>query len=848
LVMAGPRRVFLSHTSELGQFPAGRSFVAAAEGAVSRAGEAVTDMAYFPARDDKPAGYCQARVRACDVYVGLVGLRYGSPVRDRPGVSYTELEFEAATEAGLPRLVFLLDENAALPIPAAQLHDDDPGRRARQRAFRDRLREAGIMTVEVASPEQLEVELLHALQERGPAGADRALVGDAGGLPAPSDLVGRDGEVGSLVTAWLAVPPEPVAVLGAPGIGKSAVCLGALHDARVRDRFGPRRWFVRCDGTGSADALLARIAAEVGAIAEDTAVRLMDRVRAVLGDEPGVVVLDNFETPWTADPLPVEALLRTVAAIAGVGVAVSARGTARPAGLRWRDFAMLGPLGLAQARHLFLAVAGAGFAADPGLDGLVAAVDGVPLAVELLGYAAQGEPDLAGVAQRWRHERVGVLERMGGGRRELSVPVSVEASLASPLMTAAARRLFGLLGMLPDGVTRDDLPALLHEHGLAAAAALRRLGLVFDEGPRLRMLAPVREHAAAAHPPWSADLARASAHYARLAATGEQLGWGYGAQVAARLQAETGNMTVMLQQAATSQRIEELIAGVSGLVKYAQVTGTAQPSPDLLAAAEKTVTEHGSPAQQAHAWLVLGNLARYRSDYDQARAWYEQATALYRQVGDVLWEAHSTGGLAVIAQDRSDYDTARAWYQQTLALYRRAGDVRGQGNCIAGLSRIALEHSDYDTARAGYEQALTLYRQIQDDWGQDVLGEATCIKGLADTASATSDHDAAQTRYEQALVLYRQAGDMRGEANCTKNLGDLARARSDPDGARSRYEQALALYQAIPDNYSAGWIHVSLARLDPAGSERARHWTAARRAWTSIGRKDLAETVSAEFE
>ena len=174
---SSPQRVFVSHTAELREFPHAWSFVAAAEEAVSRAGHAIADMAYFPVRDQKPAEYCRAQVRDCDVYVGLIGLRYGTPVRDQPEVSYTELEFDAATEASLPRLVFLLDEEQEVPIPARWLLNSDPDLRARQRAFRARLRDSGMVTGTFSSPQQLGLLVLRALtdlrRERQPGMARR---------------------------------------------------------------------------------------------------------------------------------------------------------------------------------------------------------------------------------------------------------------------------------------------------------------------------------------------------------------------------------------------------------------------------------------------------------------------------------------------------------------------------------------------------------------------------------------------------------------------------------------------------------------------------------------------------
>jgi hypothetical protein len=238
-----------------------------------------------------------------------------------------------------------------------------------------------------------------------------------------------------------------------------------------------------------------------------------------LGGQPAALALDNLETPWEAETLETETVLGELAAVPGLSVTVTLRSGNRPDGVAWRDAIEVDPLDHEDAKRVFLAIAGNKHAADAHLANLLAALDGVPLAVTLMAHAAEAEPDLDGIWQRWQTEpdRTAMLKRARGDHRLLSLGVSLELSIKGPSMTEPARRLLSLLGILPDGIARGDLETLLPRLGNTAAATLRQVALAFDEAGRLRTLAPVREHVAAHHPPAPEDLGRAIDHYSGLA-------------------------------------------------------------------------------------------------------------------------------------------------------------------------------------------------------------------------------------------------------------------------------------------------------------------------------------------
>lgn len=77
----------------------------------------VKGMEGFGARTKKPLETCIEEVLESDIYIGIIGIRYGS-VHKVTGKSFTQLEYEAAVKQKMEVLIYLLDEENSKITPA----------------------------------------------------------------------------------------------------------------------------------------------------------------------------------------------------------------------------------------------------------------------------------------------------------------------------------------------------------------------------------------------------------------------------------------------------------------------------------------------------------------------------------------------------------------------------------------------------------------------------------------------------------------------------------------------------------------------------------------------------------
>src|SRR5262249_43091038 len=116
-------------------------------------------MEHLPASDGNAISESLRMVDEADLYVGVIAFRYGYVPKGRK-ISITEMEYERAGKRGIPRLMFLMNDDH--PLRAADV-ETGPGAE-KVRAFRQRIGEDRVIAM-FTSPEDLRALVVQALSE-----------------------------------------------------------------------------------------------------------------------------------------------------------------------------------------------------------------------------------------------------------------------------------------------------------------------------------------------------------------------------------------------------------------------------------------------------------------------------------------------------------------------------------------------------------------------------------------------------------------------------------------------------------------------------------------------------------
>lgn len=152
----------------------------------------VVAMEDYVARDDRPTDVCIRDVTTSDLYVGLFAWRYGFIPRGET-VSITELEYLAAQEHKIPRLIFILDEAVAWPPALLDSHTGEGDNGARIRVLRARLADNHMVSSftsadDLAAKVAAAVHLAGAVTDASDASIDLAQVVGADAIDRPEML------------------------------------------------------------------------------------------------------------------------------------------------------------------------------------------------------------------------------------------------------------------------------------------------------------------------------------------------------------------------------------------------------------------------------------------------------------------------------------------------------------------------------------------------------------------------------------------------------------------------------------------------------------------------------------
>ena len=319
-----------------------------------------------------------------------------------------------------------------------------------------------------------------------------ASIASLSSMPVPPTIfIGRDAVVDKIADHLVSgdMARSRIFILAPGGMGKTSTALAVMKHPSVMQKFAKERQFwVPCIGANSPSTLLVHLSKYLR-VMRQTGDPLDDIIATLkTTEEPRVILLDNFETPWhpvEGNQESVRDVLRALALVPHVAILVTMRSEFPPLD-EW-TYEPLSDIGLQSSRQIYTAI-DPHASNDPKLDELLEVLGHLPYAVTLmatLGKRSLSNPER--LLERWNETGTDMLSKAQGGMDH-----SIELSLQFVADSPNAIVLLQVLSMLPAGLNHNHLDFWVPSWQPEAVDALRDAALVLVSAEEIRSVQEYR--------------------------------------------------------------------------------------------------------------------------------------------------------------------------------------------------------------------------------------------------------------------------------------------------------------------------------------------------------------------
>lgn len=208
--------------------------------------------------------------------------------------------------------------------------------------------------------------------------------------------------------------------------------------------------------------------------------------------------------------------------------------------------------------------------------------------------------------------------------------------------------------------------------------------------------------------------------------------------------------------------------------------------------------------RQGEAW-VLNNLGMVsiQQHLDQAIGYFEQAQAIWREIGDLGGEAQAANNLGDAYLRLGRPDDALEPLQRTLVLQVEAGHRYGEGVTLNNLGEAYLDLGRLDEAVASIQAARQIFMEVKT-----LRGEGYAAHNLGRAYLGLGRSSEAVTFFGQALDIRQRSGDRYSQAMTLLYLGRAQRRVGDVANARKSWTDALSIFTELDDQDEDGAVQV----------------------------------------